>query len=564
MSRTPHPAADAATAPTIATVVAAPSDSTGADATSVDSISQRVHERRWLILAVLCMSLLIIVMDNTILNVAIPSLMTDLGASNSQVQWIVDSYVLVFAGLLLTAGSLSDRFGRKGALQVGIVLFGIGSVAAAMSETANQLIFTRAFMGIGGALIMPATLSILTNVFRDPKERGRAIAVWAGFSGLGVAIGPMVGGLLLEHFSWQSVFWVNLPLGITALILGAFLIPTSRDPHKSKLDPVGAVLSFIGLGTLLFGIIEGPGEGWTDPKVLTSFAIALLAIGSFIVWELTCSSPMLDLSVFKNARFSAASGTITIVFFALMGSLFLMTQYWQLVHGYSPLEAGIHLLPYAMTMMVVAPMSARLVERFGTKRIVLTGLSLVTTGLLLLSTIAADSPYPMVISFFMVMAAGMGMTMAPATESVMGSLPRAKAGVGSAINDTTRQVGGALGVAIIGSVVSSVYGSKIASAASGFGLDAEQTGVAEASLGTAQRLAASLGDQGAAFISAANDGFVDALSIGLRISASVVMLAALVAWRFLPSHAREATHARHPAGRSGRRHPPPSRRRLRT
>ena len=388
---------------------------------------------------------------------------------------------------------------------------------------------------------MPATLSILTNVFRDPRERGRAIAVWAGFSGLGVAIGPMVGGLLLEHFSWQSVFWVNIPLGISALILGAFLIPTSRDPHKSKLDPVGAVLSFVGLGTLLFGIIEGPGEGWTDPKVLISFAIAFLAIGGFIVWERTTATPMLDLSVFRNARFSAASGTITIVFFALMGSLFLMTQYWQLVHGYSPLEAGIHLLPYAATMMVVAPMSARLVERFGTKRIVLTGLSLVTTGLLLLSTIAADSPYPMVISFFMIMAAGMGMTMAPATESVMGALPREKAGVGSAINDTTRQVGGALGVAIIGSVVSSVYGSKIVSAASGFGLDAQQTGIAEASLGTAQRLAASLGDQGAAFISAANDGFVDALSIGLRISASVVFLAAMVAWKFLPSHAREAT-----------------------
>ena len=278
-----------------------------------------------------------------------------------------------------------------------------------------------------------------------------------------------------------------------------------------------------------------------------------MAIGGFIVWERTTSSPMLDLSVFRNARFSAASGTITIVFFALMGSLFLMTQYWQLVHGYSPLEAGIHLLPYAGTMMVVAPMSARLVERFGTKRIVLTGLTLVTTGLLLLSTIAADSPYPMVISFFMIMAAGMGMTMAPATESVMGALPREKAGVGSAINDTTRQVGGALGVAIIGSVVSSVYGSKIASAASGFGLDAEQTGVAEASLGTAQRLAASLGDQGAAFIDAANDGFVDALSIGLRISAIGRHRRGHRGVE-VPAVARSGgDHARHSADRPGRR-----------
>ena len=337
------------------------------------------------------------------------------------------------------------------------MLFGIGSVAAATSASATQLIFTRAFMGIGGALIMPATLSILTNVFRDPKERGRAIAVWAGFSGLGVAIGPMTVALLLEHFSWSSVFWVNLPIGITALVLGAFFVPTSRDPRQSKLDPVGAVLSFVGLATLLFGIIEGPATAGPTRGRRRVRGRRPRALGGFIIWERTRPQPMLDLSVFKNARFSAGSGTITIVFFALFGSLFLMTQYWQLVHGYSPLEAGVHLLPYAVTMMVVAPMSARLVERSAPSASCCTGLTLVTTGLLLLSTIAADSPYPMVISFFMVMAAGMGMTMAPATESVMGALPRSKAGVGSAINDTTRQVGGALGVAIIGSVVSSVY-----------------------------------------------------------------------------------------------------------
>ncbi len=516
------------------------STNTTSASVDLDPIDPWVHERRWLILGVLCMSLLIIVMDNTILNVAIPSLMTDLGASNSQVQWIVDSYVLVFAGLLLTTGSLSDRFGRKGALQLGIILFGIGSIAAAMSETANQLIFTRAFMGIGGALIMPATLSILTNVFRDPKERGRAIAVWAGFSGLGVAIGPMTGGMLLEHFSWQSVFWVNLPIGITALILGIIFVPTSRDPNQSRLDPIGAVLSFVGLGTLLFGIIEGPAKGWTEPLVLGAFALALAAIGGFIAWELHTDSPMLDLSVFKNPRFSAASGTITIVFFALMGSLFLMTQYWQLVHGYTPLQAGVRLLPYAATMMIVAPMSARVVERLGTKRVVLIGLSLVTTGLLLLSTIAADSPYPMVISFFMVMACGMGMTMAPATESVMGSLPREKAGVGSAINDTTRQIGGALGVAIIGSVVSSVYASELSTASSTFGLDGAQAAAAESSLGAAQGVASSLGSNASGFLDAASAGFVDALSIGLRISAFVVVIAAIVAWRFLPSHARQA------------------------
>jgi EmrB/QacA subfamily drug resistance transporter len=503
-----------------------------------DELDPRVHERRWLILAVLCLSLFIIVMDNTILNVAIPSLITDLGASNSQIQWIIDSYVLVFAGLLLTTGSLSDRFGRKGALQAGIVLFGIGSVSAALSTSATQLIFTRAFMGIGGALIMPATLSILTNVFRDPRERGRAIAVWAGVSGLAVAVGPITGGLLLEHFSWSSVFWVNLPIGATALVLGAFVIPTSRDPKQTRFDPFGALLSIVGLATLLFGIIEGPAKGWTSDIVVTAFAIAAVAIIGFVRWELHTAHPMLDMSVFRNPRFTSASATITLTFFALFGSMFLMTQYWQLVHGYSPLEAGVRLVPHAAAMMIVAPLSARFVERLGTKRVVTAGLSLIALGLALLSTIQADTPYLVVISYFLIMSAGMGMTMAPATESVIGSLPRAKAGVGSAVNDTTRQVGGALGVAIIGSVVSSVYAADIADVGRRFGIGSEDLAMAESSLGGAQRIAPSLGERSDAFLSAANDGFVRSLSVGLQIAAAIIVVAAVLAWRFLPAHAR--------------------------
>ena len=504
-----------------------------------DDIDPRVHERRWLILAVLCLSLLIIVMDNTILNVAIPSLITDLGASNSQIQWIIDSYVIVFAGLLLTAGSLSDRFGRKGALQIGIVLFGLGSAGAALSGSASQLIATRAFMGIGGALIMPSTLSILTNVFRDPKERGRAIAVWAGFSGLGVALGPMIGGFLLEHFSWSSVFWVNLPLGATALVLGAVFVPTSRDPKQGRLDPVGAVLSIVGLAALLFGIIEGPSDGWTHGSVLLGFAVGVVALTAFVFWELHTENPMIDMTVFANARFTAASGTITLVFFALFGSLFLMTQYWQLVHGYTPLEAGVRLLPQAMTMMIVAPLSARLVENAGTKRVVLTGLVLIMVGLGLLSFIEPATPYVVVISFLVIMSIGMGMTMAPATESVMGSLPREKAGVGSAINDTTRQVGGALGVAIIGSAVSSFYASHVSADADRFGLGSAASATAQESLGAAQRVGADLGSGSAAFLDAVNHSFVDAMSIGLRVSVAVVAIAAALVWRFLPSHASD-------------------------
>jgi EmrB/QacA subfamily drug resistance transporter len=502
-----------------------------------EALDPAVHDRRWVTLGVLCLSLLIIVMDNTILNVAIPSLMVDLGATNSQIQWIVDSYVLVFAGLLLTTGSISDRFGRKGALQAGLVLFGIGSVAAAMSTTATQLILTRAFMGIGGALIMPSTLSILINVFRDPRERGRAIAVWAGFSGLGVAIGPMMGGFLLEHFSWHSVFWINIPIAAIALILGLRYVPTSRDTKQRPLDPLGALLSMVALASLLFGIIEGPSKGWEHSTVVGGFLVAAVAGVAFVLWELNTPNPMLQMAVFKNARFTAASLTITFVFFALFGSLFLMTQYWQLVHGYTPLQAGIRLLPHAATMMIVAPLSARFVERIGTKRVVLVGLGLITTGLLLLSTIAPDTPYVVVISFFVVMASGMGMTMAPATESVMGSLPRDMAGVGSAINDTTRQVGGALGVAIIGSVVSSIYATRIGAVAGKLGLDAASTGAAESSLGQAQQVAGELGGAAGSLFADANAVFVDALSIGLRISAVVVVATAVMAWRFLPAHA---------------------------
>ena len=506
----------------------------------LDELDPHVHERRWVILGVLCVSLLIIVIDNTILNVAIPSLIRDLDASNSQIQWIIDSYVIVFAGLLLTTGSMSDRFGRKGALQAGLVLFALGSIASASVDTANQLIFTRAFMGIGGALIMPSTLSILTNVFRDPKERGRAIAIWAGFSGVAVALGPMTGGFLLEHFSWQSVFWVNVPVAAVALILGAFIIPKSRDPRQRRLDPLGAVLSIAGLATLLFGIIEGPSKGWSSDEVVISFVIAVVTLTAFVLWERHTDSPMLDMSLFKNPRFTAASSTITLVFFSLFGSMFLITQYWQLVDGYSPFEAGVRLVPWALTMMIVAPLSARLVEKVGTKRIVLVGLGLIIVGLGLASTIEPHTPYPQAISYFMVMAAGMAMTMAPATESVMGSLPREKAGVGSAVNDTTRQVGGALGVAIIGSAVSSVYAGRIADLAGRFGLDAATSDEAQSSLGSAQRVGGGLGAQASAFIEEANKIFVDAMAIGMRVSIVVVAIAFVMAWKFLP--ARAVTH----------------------
>ena len=509
-------------------------------------IDPALHARRWWVLGVLCVSMTIIVMDNTILNVAIPSLIRDLDASNSQVQWIIDSYTIVFAGLLLTTGSLSDRFGRKGALQVGIVLFGFGSVLSALATSATMLIATRAFMGIGGALIMPSTLSLLTNTFRDPKERGRAIGIWAGFSGVGVAAGPLVGGVLLKHFSWSSVFWVNVPIGVTALIAGAFLLPKSREDRADRLDPIGSVLSIVGLASFLYGVIEVPAKGWTNTEVMAGFGLGIATITAFILWERHTDHPMLDMKFFKNPRFTAANTAVTLTFFAMFGSLFLMTQYWQFVHGYSPLEAGVRLIPYAFGMMIIAPLSSRLVERLGSKRVITFGLFVVTASLIALSFLHRDTPYWLAIIPFCTMSGGIGLTMPPATESVMGSLPRDKAGVGSAVNDTTRQMGGAVGVALIGSVVSSIYSSRVSSAAARFGVSGSALAEARSSLGGGLKVAASLTDNAAGgFADAVKSAFVSGLSSGLRMASLFVVFAGFVVWRYLP--ARAADHDELPA-----------------
>jgi EmrB/QacA subfamily drug resistance transporter len=516
------------------------------------SLSERVQEhayrRRWLILAVLCFSLLVIVLDNTILNVAIPTLSRELDPTNSQLQWMVDSYTLVFAGLLLTAGSLGDRFGRRGALQVGLIIFGIGSLLSALAGSADQLIATRAFMGIGGAFIMPATLSIITNIFPN-NERGRAIGVWAGTAGIGIALGPLTGGFLLEHFYWGSIFLVNIPIVAIGLTAGVFLIPTSKDPNASRLDPFGAVLSITGLTALLYGIIEAPTDGWTDPTILVAFGLAIVLLGTFIWWQRTTDHPMLDVRFFKNPRFTAASTGITMTFFALFGATFLLTQYMQFVLGYTPLEAGIRLLPFAGVILVVSPLSPRLAERVGTKVTVATGLTLAGIGLLLLTGLQTDSTYGDLVWRMMLMALGQGLVMAPATESIMGSLPLAKAGVGSAVNDTTRQIGGALGVAIVGSVMSSTYASRIGDLFAGTpraGSSTEQ--VAKDSLGGALAVAGkaqasgndALAGLGRTLEAVAKSAFVDGMHTGVIVAAAAAFLGAIVAAIWLPAHARAA------------------------
>ena len=498
--------------------------------------TDRIHRRRWLTLTVLCVSLLVIVIDNTIVNVALPTLVRELGTSVSDLQWVVDAYTLVFAGLLLTAGSLGDRFGRKGALTVGLIIFGGASATAAFAGGVGALVAARAVMGIGAALIMPATLSILTNVFTDTRERALAIGLWSGVAGVAVALGPVTGGFLLEHFWWGSVFIVNVPIVVAAIIAGRFLVPTSRNPQQPRLDLVGAGLSIVGLGALVASIIEAPSNGWTDPAILAGFAVAAVALVAFVWWERRVDEPMLDVRFFANPRFTAASVNVTLAFFALFGFIFLATQYLQFVLGYSAFEAGLRTLPFAFALMVLAPLSSKAVQWFGTKRVVVTGMLVFAAGLVVASTSTVDSGYTRVMLAMVLMGAGMGLSVAPATESIMGALPLHQAGVGSAVNDTSREVGGALGVAVIGSMLSSLYSSnlngKLPATVPGQVRDA-----ADESVGAALQVSAQLGRIGAPLADAARESFVYAMSRASLVTAAVAIVGALLAWRFLPARA---------------------------
>jgi EmrB/QacA subfamily drug resistance transporter len=493
-------------------------------------------QKRWWTLSVLCLSLVIVVVGNTVLNVALPTLVRQLHATSSQLQWIVDAYALVFAGLLLTAGALGDRFGRKGALTIGLVIFGTSSALCGLVATsATQLIALRAVMGIGAALIMPATLSILTTVF-PPQERARAIAIWAGLAGAGAAIGPIASGFLLQHFWWGSVFLVNLPVVVLALVGGRILVPTSKDPRQPPLDPVGALLSIAGLTALLYGIIEGPNHGWASATTITFLGAGIAILAVFAGWELRSSHPMLDLRFFRNPQFTSACATIAMVFFAMFGTFFLLTQYLQMVLGYTALQAGTRTLPMALTMMISAPMSARLVERFGSRKVVSSGLLIVASGLVLLSQSGADTPYWHLALSLVVMAAGMGLSMAPSTTGIMASLPLGKAGVGSAVNDTTRELGGALGVAVLGSLLASHYRSALPDSLAG--VPGPALAVARNSLGAALEVAARLGGPGgAALAAAAKSSFVAAFSSSLVVAAGVVSGAAVLVRRFYPDRA---------------------------
>jgi EmrB/QacA subfamily drug resistance transporter len=501
---------------------------------ALHTVDEAAYERRWAILGVLCLSLFMVIVGNTVLNLALPTLVRDLHATNTQLQWIVDAYALVFAGLLLTGGALGDRYGRKGLLQIGLVLFGTGSALSTVATSPNQLIATRALMGLAAALVMPATLSILAYVF-PPQERGRAIGVWAGVAGAGAAIGPIASGILLEHFWWGSIFFVNIPVVVTALVLGYLIVPTSRDPNNTPLDPVGAVISVGALGSLLYAIIEAPRRGWTEAGTLAAFILAVVLFALFIYWESQTEHPMLNLSFFQHPGFTGGAIAITLVFFTMFGSFFLLTQYLQLVKGYSPLGAGVRTLPMAMTMMVAAPTSARFVERYGSRRVVTAGLTIVAIGMAVMSRSGVDTSYWYIALALVILAIGMANTMAPSTGAIMTSLPMSKAGVGSAVNDTTRELGGSLGVAVLGSLMASRYSTALHHRA--VAVPKAVLAAADDSLGAALGIARSLGGaRGAQLAAAARSAFVDATHVTLLVGAGVAAVGAYLIFRILPSN----------------------------
>jgi EmrB/QacA subfamily drug resistance transporter len=504
------------------------------------------HPNRWRILGVLVLALLVTSIDHTIINVAMPRLVGDLGASSAQLQWIVAAYTIVFAGLLLTAGSIGDRFGRRHALLAGLATFLGGSVVAATAGSTTALIAGRCVMGVGGALIMPTTLSILVNVFGDPRERAKAIAGWTAASGAGIALGPIVGGALMRSFSWSSVFWINVPLLVAAFIGALHLVPDSRDPHATRLDPIGAGLSIAAISTLVYAIIQAPERGWTSTSSVVNFAVGSAITVVFVGWEMRRDDPMLDITLFRNRSFSAGSIALALLFFAMAGTVFLQAQYLQFVLQYTPLAAGFALVPAAIGMLLGTGAGAHLAEMHGGRIAVTAGTLIATAGVAVQAALVDGSSYvPTGVGLFL-FGLGAGIAMPAATEMIMATLPPARAGVGSAVNDTVREFGGALGVAVIGSVAATSYATSMHDKLDQFpNLTAADRSMLVNNVGAAIHASQHLGAQATEIEAVARTAFVDSMHSSLWIAVGLAFCAAVVTFTQLPRQA--ANHGAHGA-----------------
>ena len=517
------------------------------------------HERRWAILGVLTVCLVVVIMGNTILNVALRRIQEDLQATQGELQWAVDAYILVFAGLLFTWGVLGDRFGRRLVLVSGLAIFVVASVFAAYADTALELIIWRALMGVGGAAVQPATLAVITNVF-PAGERAKAIGVWAGSTGLAIGVGPMVGGFLLEYFWWGSVFLLNVPIALVGLGLGLWLIPESRDPSPGRVDVGGVLLSIAALGLLVFGLIRGgDGDGWLRVTVLGPALGGVLLLVLFVYTQRRSAAPALDVSLFGNPAFSSAAVALALVFFALLGATFFLVFYLQGVRGYSPLQSGAALLPASVGIAFFAPRSSGLVVRYGPKTVTTVGMLIIAMSFAGFAFLQESTPLWILLVLLFLQGVGMGNTMAPATESIMSVVPRAKAGAGAAVNNSVRQVGGALGVAILGSLLNSLYASRVRPSLSTLSPEQADTageslvgalGLAEAQAQEVAALSGAVADGGAptaelaratdqlqqlsAVVDPAKDAFVSAMHVTSLATCAVVLVAALIVAVWLP------------------------------
>jgi EmrB/QacA subfamily drug resistance transporter len=498
------------------------------------------YERRWWVLATMTVCLLVVIMGNTILNVAIPTLQRDLGATHGELQWAIDAYILVFAGLLFTWGVVGDRIGRRKVLLIGLTIFAVGSVFAAFSDSPLELIGWRAVMGVGGAAVQPTTLAVITNVF-PPAERGRAIGVWAGTAGIAVAGGPLAGGAVLEHFWWGSVFLIGVPVALLGIVGILAVVPESRDPNPGKVDLPGVLLSIVALVSLIYGIIRGgSGKGWTTPGVLIPLIGGLVLLAVFVWLQRRSQHPALDVSLFRNPAFSAAAVALGLNFFALQGATFYLVYYLQGALGYSPLQSGAALIPVALGMAVMGPRSSTLADRFGAKAVCGTGFLLIALSFAGFQLLDQDAAVWLLLGILTVQGIGMGSVMAPATESIMSVVPREKAGAGAAVNNSVRQIGGALGVAILGSVLAASYSAHLGPAVEALppAARAEASQSLVATLAEVERLQES-GDPEAAraaaeLVETAREAFVAAMHITAVGTAVAALIAAGVVLGWLP------------------------------
>lgn len=500
-------------------------------------------QNRWIILGVMCISLFIISIDTTVLNLALPSIASEFKSTTGQLQWVVDAYGLIFASLLITTGTLGDRFGRKRLLLIGLALFGFGSLGAALSISTEMLIACRFVLGFAGALIMPSTLSILIDVFRDLKERAKAIAIWSSIFSVGAAVGPLIGGLLIGSFHWSAVFYLNLPVAAMGIILGLIYVPESRDKRAPKPDLLGVLFSIIGVVSLVYATILIGEKGWSNPTVWIAFGVAVVFLGAFIWWERKSTHPMLPLEFFKNKYFTGANVSLTISSFAMIGSMYLYSQYFQSIEGYSPLVAALCMLPSTPFVLIFTLLSVKMNRKMGTKFTMCLGLILNGLSALVFSQVAGlHTDYSLILLVLFLHGSGVGFTMSPATSAIMNSLPPSRAGIGSAMNDTTRQLGGALGVAVLGALMNSIYRAGVSGLAGQNGITVTiMRGISssvQAAHVTAQGLSSELGSL---VDLTAKQAFVNGMSKAFLAASIAMFIAAIMGWTILPSKEKLVT-----------------------